>query len=281
MTQIVAPELPEKAKLLKNFYNVVGVYGAIWIIFHLTSVFFFGFIVGSPLLVGIFLGIGNIWSMLIDVPLGTIQRHVAAKTMLGIANAMMIFAAILFLYLVRAADDLSFSLGGGIIEITRTFLTTGVNFGLLLLVGILYGTIKEIYDITTISYLLNHVDPSEYDTSLSKNNISMGIGSVTGIIVSIIVLSLRTDSVQLILFVLIFLIVCVWVFIQNYFDNSEEVFNLGAVKNLHIIEKTKSMEKNTASYLKNTVSTMDFQKLKGSMDYIIIKPKEFTQELDW
>jgi MFS family permease len=281
MTQIVTPELPEKAKLLQNFYNVVGVYGAIWIIFHLTSVFFFGFIVGSPLLVGIFLGIWNIWSMIIDVPLGTIQRHVASKTMLAIANALMIIAAIIFLYLVRVSGDLGFSLSGGIIEITRTFLTTGVNFMLLLLVGILYGTIKEIYDITTISYLLNHCDPSEYDRALSRNNIAMGIGSVTGILLSIVILSLRTDSTQLILFVLIFLIVCVSVFIQNYFDNSHEVFNLGAVKNLHIIEKTKTLEKNTASYFKNTVSTMDFEKLKWSMDYIVMKPKEITGEIDW
>jgi hypothetical protein len=200
--------------------------------------------------------------MIIDVPLGTIQRHVASKTMLAIANALMIIAAIIFLYLVRVSGDLGFSLSGGIIEITRTFLTTGVNFMLLLLVGILYGTIKEIYDITTISYLLNHCDPSEYDRALSRNNIAMGIGSVTGILLSIVILSLRTDSTQLILFVLIFLIVCVSVFIQNYFDNSHEVFNLGAVKNLHIIEKTKTLEKNTASYFKNTVSTMDFEKLK-------------------
>lgn len=219
--------------------------------------------------------------MVIDVPLGTIQRHVASKTMLAVANALMIVAAIIFLYLVRTVDELGFSFSGGIIEITRTFLSTGVNFTLLLLVGILYGTVKEIYDITTISYLLNHVDPSEYDTSLSKNNIAMGIGSVTGVLLSIVILSLRTDSTQLILFVLIFLIVCVGLFIQNYFDNSHEVFNLGAVKNLHIVEKTKSLEENTASYLKNTVSTMDFQKLKGSMDYIIMKPKEITQELDW
>lgn len=138
MTQIVTPELPEKAKLLKNFFNVVGVYGAIWIIFHLTSVFFFGFIVGSPLLVGIFLGIGNIWSMIIDVPLGTIQRHVPSKTMLSIANGLMVLAAIIFLYLIRTSGDMGFSLSGGIIEITQTFLSTGVNFVLLLLVGILY-----------------------------------------------------------------------------------------------------------------------------------------------
>ncbi len=91
----------------------------------------------------------------------------------------------------------------------------------------------------------------------------MGIGSVIGIVLSIVILSLRTDSTQLILFVLIFLTVCVGIFIQNYFDNSHETFNLGAVKNLHIMEKTKSIEQNTASYIKNTVSTMDFQKLKG------------------
>jgi hypothetical protein len=49
----------------------------------------------------------------------------------------------------------------------------------MVIVGIIYGTVKEIYDITTLSYLLNHSDPSEYDTALSKNNIAMGIGSIT------------------------------------------------------------------------------------------------------
>lgn len=173
MTQIVTPEVPEKEKLLKNFYNVVGVYGAIWLIFHLTSVFFFGFIVGSPLLVGIFLGIGNIWSMFIDVPLGTIQRHVPSKTMLGVANALMIIAAIIFLYMIRSSSTVELKLTGSIIDITKTFLTTGINLSMLLLVGIIYGTIKEIYDITTMSYLLNRCDPSEYDTAMSKNNVSM------------------------------------------------------------------------------------------------------------
>lgn len=98
---------------------------------------------------------------------------------------------------------------------------------------------------------------------------------------SIGILSLRTDSTQLILFVLIFLIVCVSIFIQNYFDNAHEVFNLNTVKNLHIVEKTKNIEEKASSYLKNTVSTVDFQKLKGEMDYIIMKPKELGQELNW
>lgn len=279
--QIVTPELPEKAKLMKNFYNVIKVYWAIWVIFHLTIVFFFGFIVGSPLLVGIFLGIGNIWAMLISVSIGTIQRHIPSKTMFAVGNGCMIVAAIVFLYLIRTSDGLDFSLNGWIFEITRTFLSTGMNMILLLLAGILYGSVKEIYEITSIAYLLNHSDASEYDSALSKNSIHMGIGSVFGVLLSILILSLRTDSIQLILFVLIFLIICAWVFIHNYFDNDHEVFNLNTVKNLNILEKTKDIEKNTVSYLKNTVSTLDFQKLKGSMDYIIMKPKEITKEINW
>ncbi len=219
--------------------------------------------------------------MLIDVPLGTIQRHVPSKTMLGIANGFMILAACVFLYLVRTSGELEFDFDGSILEVTRNFLASGINFILLLVVGILYGTVKEVYDITTISYLLNHSDPSEYDKALSKNNIAVGIGSVVGIVISIAILSLKTDSTQLILFVLIFLIICVWVFIQGYFDNSNEVFDLAAVKNLHLLEKTKTLEQKTAAYIKTTVSTLDFQKLKGSMDYVIMKPKEISQELNW
>ncbi len=281
MTQIITPLLPEKEKIFQNFYNVVRVYGAIWLIFHLTSVFFFGFIVGSPLLVGIFLGIWNIWSMIIDVPLGTIQRHVPSKTMLKVANALMIIAAVIFLILIESAGEISFRLWWWILEITRTFLATGINFILLLFIGILYGTIKEIYDITTMSYLLNHCDPSEYDTAMSKNNVAMGTGSIVGVLISIGILSLRTDSIELILFMLIFLVICVWVFIENYFDNSHEVFDLNAVKELHVIEKTKNLEQKTVNYIKNTVTTVDFQRIKWEMNYIIMRPKELSHELDW
>ncbi len=71
--------------------------------------------------------------------------------------------------------DEGFKLSGSILEITRNFFSTGLNMVLLLLIGILYGTVKEIYDIVTLSYLLNHTDPSEFDSALSKNNIAFGI----------------------------------------------------------------------------------------------------------
>lgn len=113
-----------------------------------------------------------------------------------------------------------------------------------------------------MSYLLNHCDPSEYDTAMSKNNVAMGTGSIAGVLISIGILSLRTDSIELILFMLIFLVICVWVFIENYFDNSHEVFDLNAVKELHVIEKTKNLEQKTVNYIKNTVTTVDFQRIK-------------------
>lgn len=281
MTQIVTADIPEKERLLKNFFNVMGVWGALWIIFHLTSVFFFGFIVGSPLLVGIFLGIGNIWSMIIDVPLGTIQRQVASKTMLSIANALMMIAAILFLYLVYTSSDEGFKLSGGILDITKNFFSTGINFFLLFFIGILYGTVKEIYDIVTLSYLLNHADPSEYDKVLSQNNIAWGIGAVAGIVISIPVLAFQSQSVQLILFVLIFLIALSWIFIQYYFDNSSEVFDLNTVKNLHVVEEIKGIEKKSQTYITKNISTLDFQQARKGMQYVVLKPKQILWQFDW
>lgn len=281
MTQIVSADIPDKDRLLNNFFNVVGVYGALWILFHLTIVFFFGFIVWSPLLVGIFLGIGNIWSMIIDVPIGTIQRQVSSKTMLSIANGMMLLAAIIFLFLVYSSLDEGFKLSGWILEITKSFFWTGINIILLFLIGILYGTVKEIYDIVTLSYLLNHTHSWEFDSVLSKNNIAFGIWSVVGVLISIPVLAFQSQSVQFILFLLIFLIAISWVFIHYYFDNSEEVFSVNTIKNLNILEEVKNLEKSSTTYVKTTISTLDFEQAKKSLQYIILKPKQISQQFDW
>jgi hypothetical protein len=281
MTQIVIADIPEKERLLKNFFNVIRVYGAVWIIFHLISVFFFGFIVGSPLLVGIFLGIWNIWAMLIDVPLGTIQRQASSKTMLSIANGMMLLAAIVFLYLTYSSVDEGFKLSGGILEITKSFFSTGINLILLVSVGILYGTVKEIYDIVTLSYLLNHADPSDFDKVLSKNNIAFGVWSVAGVLISIPLLWFQSQSVQFILFLLIFLIVLSWIFIQYYFDNSHEVFSVNTVKNLHLVEEVKSLEVTGKTYVKTTMSTLDFEQAKKWIQYLVLKPKQISEQFDW
>jgi len=219
--------------------------------------------------------------MLIDVPLGTIQRQVSSKIMLSIANGMMLVAAIIFLYLVYSSSDEGFKLSGSILEITKSFFWTGINMLLLLAIGILYGTIKEIYDIVTLSYLLNHADPSSYDKILSKNNIAFGIWSVVGVLLSIPVLWFQSQSVQLILFLLIFLIAVSWVFIQYYFDNSHEIFSINTVKNLNLVEEVKTIEQTSKTYLKTTMTTLDFEHAKKDIQYLILKPKQISQQFDW
>jgi hypothetical protein len=66
----------------------------------------------------------------------------------------------------------------------------------------------------------------------------------------------------MILFLLIFLIALSWIFIQYYFDNSQEVFDLNKVKNLHILEEVKDLEKTSQTYIQKNISTLDFEQAK-------------------
>ncbi len=59
-----------EADLIKrnNLHLVSACIGFVWMLFHFTVVFFFTLNLGSPLLVGLFLGLGNIVSLLLDIP---------------------------------------------------------------------------------------------------------------------------------------------------------------------------------------------------------------------
>lgn len=59
-----------EADLIKrnNLHLVSACIGFVWMLFHFTVVFFFTLNLGSPLLVGLFLGLGNIVALLIDIP---------------------------------------------------------------------------------------------------------------------------------------------------------------------------------------------------------------------
>jgi hypothetical protein len=46
-----------------------------------------------------------------------------------------------------------------------------MNLVLLAVAAVLYGFAKEVNDITTLSYILNNADPSEYSSIISRNNI--------------------------------------------------------------------------------------------------------------
>ena len=94
--------------------------------------------------------------MFIDVPMGTLQKYFRAKHLITTAVSCIIVASIIFLYFVYLAQDIDFSSGG------IGLFTSSVNILLLLLVGLLYGTAKEMYDVSNLSYMMNHIDPDEY-----------------------------------------------------------------------------------------------------------------------
>lgn len=228
--------------LKKNLFSVVGVYGCIWIMFHLMTVFFLGFIVGSPLLVGLFLGLASIWAMLIDIPLGTIQKYFPSKTLIMSAFVFMLLASCIFLYFIHTDNELSYRPGESMWESMKIFLNSTTNIIFLLTVSILYGTAKETYEVSALGYLLNLIDPSQYAESLSKQNISYGIGAVVGIILSIIILSLKTQSTQLVVFCVIFFIICAIIYVAMFFDNPENRIDLSEIKNLRITKPDISLQ---------------------------------------
>lgn len=244
------------------------------------TVFFFGFIIGSPLLIGLFLGLGSLWAMIIDIPLGTIQKYFTSKSLIISAFCFMLLATLIFLYFVYTSNDLSFSQGDTMWETTKIFFDSAFNVFLLLLISILYGTAKELYEVSELSYLLNLFDPSEYAEALSKNNIAYGVGAVVGIVFSVLILSFKTEATQLVLFMVSFFIVCAILFVASFFDNPEARINLSEIKDLRITKPEINLSEAT-SHIKKKISTGDFEKIKSSAHYVLMKPKELHKQMDY
>lgn len=67
---------------------------------------------------------------------------------------------------------------------TDWFFSSGLNWLGVIVASICYGVTKEINDVSTYGYVLSHANPSEYGTILARNNITFGIGSLVGLILS-------------------------------------------------------------------------------------------------
>lgn len=84
----------------------------------------------------------------------------------------MFIVSLIFLYFIFFSGS-DASLSGSILstDMLKKFFSSGINILLLLVSVILYGIIKELSDVTSLSYIMNNADPSEYSELLSKNNI--------------------------------------------------------------------------------------------------------------
>jgi hypothetical protein len=114
----------------------------------------------------------------LDVPVGVLQRYFAPKKLYLFGVAAQLIAGLIFLKFIYASSLFTPSAGGGITTFLGHFLDSTSNIVLLFAAAGMYGFTKEINDITTISYILNNADPSEYSSIMSRNNIFGGIGSL-------------------------------------------------------------------------------------------------------
>gem|GEM_PF-1164322 len=68
MTNFITVESEYNQIKMKNLLNTGVLIGFIWLVFHFTIIFFFGMVLQSVLLVGIFLAVGNAVALLVDIP---------------------------------------------------------------------------------------------------------------------------------------------------------------------------------------------------------------------
>lgn len=125
------------------------------------------------LLVGFFLGFGNFVAFLADSPVGVLQKYLPAKKLFIFSAGLMLSASFIFLYFIFFSTS-SYSVSGTLLpptELMKQFLSSGLNVILLFVSVTLYGIIKELSDVTSLSYIMNNADPSEYADLFSRNNI--------------------------------------------------------------------------------------------------------------
>ena len=108
-----------------------------------------------------------------------------------------------------------------------------------MLAAVLYGFAKEVNDITTLSYILNNADPSEYSNIISRNNIFAGGGSLLGLVASGFVLALNPTVAVGILIAFVIILIG---FMMTYFDNFERTLDFSAITKLKVVAKIRNVE---------------------------------------
>jgi MFS family permease len=270
---------------LRNFYITNSFQGFVWMVFHFSVIFFFTFLLENIALVGIFLGFANLIAFLIDIPLGIIQRYVPTKRLFIIwAISQLIAVSIFFGFIFKVFGLLEYASGAitpdSLANAKWWFFGSALNWIGVLVASICYGVTKEINDVSTFWYVLSHANPSEYGTILARNNITFGVGSLTGLLLSWVILSFSPAFAVIILGTLI---VAFLTFTARFFDNAHDSVTLEDIQSFRVSVQRLSKE-NVKEYIVETVSKADIGNIIGKVKYIMLKPKqkvEWTEKIPW
>lgn len=252
-----------------NLHLASACIGFVWMLFHFTVVFFFTLNLGSPLLVGLFLGLGNVIALALDVPVSILGRFFASKKLFLFAAISMLAAGLIFLKFIYASSLFVPDSAGGVTTLLGNFLDSTANLLLLALAAGLYGFTKEVNDLTTLSYILNNSDPSEYSSIISKNNIYTGAGALFGLLASGFILSFSPTAAILTLIVFVIMLIF---FIFSFFDSSDKTISLADITKLKVIARRPSID-SLKEYAIGYVAKADFAKLAAETKLIFLRPQ--------
>lgn len=221
----------------RNFYAVEIFQSFVWMFFHFTVVHFFMIKMESLALIGIFLWFGNFIAFLVDSPIWVLQRYFKAKTLFKTWWYLVLAVSLIFVYFTFSADTVSF-------EWIKLFSKEAIdwlfgsafNIFLLLLSVIFYWIIKELNEVTSNSYVMEHADPSQYAEMFSKRSIFSWAWACVWIVLSWVILALSPFVAAIFLMIIA---LTYTFFTEKFMDNSTDEINLDAIKQIKLIRKIR------------------------------------------
>jgi len=270
----------DNSKIKLNNLMVIWIFiWFVWILFHFIIVYFFWLVLWSILLVWLFLWLWNIISLLVDIPIWILQNYIKPKKLLLIWAWLLFLVSLIFFKFIFFQDLSALKWGDRILpDFLWEFLNSGLNILLLLVSAILYWLIKEIFDVTTLSYIFNNSTPSEYASLISKYRIHFWWWALIWLIMSWLLLS-NSSNIQLSIFIFIIIIIWFIFFILKYFDSVKNTIDISEVKNIKNIKNIKvdlmlSSLWQKASSVVRKITTRNLIELSKKTKLIFLKPKE-------
>lgn len=275
----------------QNLFFTNAFFGFVWLNFHFSIIFFFWIILWSPLLVWLFLWLWSLVALVLDIPIGEIQKYFKPKTLLITSASLMIIVWLIFLkfiwfYNVLTIETSSDALLGGVALVENVFsrfLNDAFNLVLALVAAALYWIAKETFDITILSYVMSSSSPNEYPEILSMSNTYFGVGSLMWLIVSWIILAFRPDIAAL---CLIFFIFALLVFVIYYFDNPKELDIKNKLMQLNVTKIQENISNNIAQLknietYKQQLNKEQLQEFAAKSKAIFLKPLQLKDAISF
>lgn len=275
--------LPSDAEnLKKNLFLTNSMFGFVWMNFHFTIIFFFWIILQSALLVWLFLWLWALVALFFDIPLGTLQKYFKPKSMFIAASLLMlivwlIFFKFIFIYSIVNLNTWDWL---GVITVTESllsrFMNDFINIILLLVAWICYWIIKELFDITNLSYIMNNSDPSEYWEMMSKSCIFYWWWAFAWLLISwaLLTFSPQIAVMALMVFILLFILFAVF-----FFDNPNTNL-IDNIQNLRLVSFKDHLQK-IKDYTKEKIQVAQANEIISNWKAIFIKPLQPNSKIDF